>query len=148
MFARLRKLQFFKAVESCTGGYGRFRCQRVNINTRKKKLQRKRVQPLRNSKVIELSGWAKRKDDTIPDVRQDTELQDVFDRNNNPCFWVVKDHQGSDYLQLSQAVNWRFLNLNAAFRKLGILGKPRLLHIFSQCGPECGGGRAKQKLIG
>ena len=29
MFARLRKLQFFKAVESCTGGYGRFRCQRV-----------------------------------------------------------------------------------------------------------------------
>ena len=27
---RLRKLQFFKAVESCTGGYGRFRCQRVN----------------------------------------------------------------------------------------------------------------------
>ena len=30
MFARLRKLQFFKAVESCTGGYGRFRCQRVN----------------------------------------------------------------------------------------------------------------------
>ena len=32
MFARLSKLQFFKAVESCTGGYGRFRCQRVNIN--------------------------------------------------------------------------------------------------------------------
>ena len=31
MFARLRKLQFFKAVESCTGGYGRFRCQRVKI---------------------------------------------------------------------------------------------------------------------
>ena len=30
MFARLRKLQFFKAVESCRGGYGRFRCQRVN----------------------------------------------------------------------------------------------------------------------
>ena len=30
MFAWLRKLQFFKAVESCTGGYGRFRCQRVN----------------------------------------------------------------------------------------------------------------------
>ena len=29
MFARLRKLPFFKAVESCTGGYGRFRCQRV-----------------------------------------------------------------------------------------------------------------------
>ena len=29
MFARLRKLQFFKAVEPCTGGYGRFRCQRV-----------------------------------------------------------------------------------------------------------------------
>ena len=33
----------------------------VNINTRKKKLQRKRAQPLRNSKLIELSGWAKRK---------------------------------------------------------------------------------------
>ena len=32
MFARLRKLQFFKAVESCTGGYGRFRCQRVKWN--------------------------------------------------------------------------------------------------------------------
>ena len=29
MFARLRKLQFFKAVESCTGGYRRFSCQRV-----------------------------------------------------------------------------------------------------------------------
>ena len=29
MFARLRKLQFFKAVKSCTGGYERFRCQRV-----------------------------------------------------------------------------------------------------------------------
>ena len=33
MFARLRKLQFFKAVESCTSGYGRFRCQRVNGKT-------------------------------------------------------------------------------------------------------------------
>ena len=32
MFARLRKLQFFKAVESCTGGYGRFRCQRVKLH--------------------------------------------------------------------------------------------------------------------
>ena len=31
MFALLRKLQFFKAVESCTGGYGRFRCQRVKF---------------------------------------------------------------------------------------------------------------------
>ena len=26
----MRTLQFFKAVESCTGGYGRFRCQWVN----------------------------------------------------------------------------------------------------------------------
>ena len=30
MFAWLRKLQLFKAVEFCTGGYGQFRCQRVN----------------------------------------------------------------------------------------------------------------------
>ena len=34
MFARLRKLQFFKAVrvEPCTGGYGRFKCQRVKLD--------------------------------------------------------------------------------------------------------------------
>ena len=40
MFARLRKLQFFKAVESCTGGYGRFRCQRVKERKRKQMLKR------------------------------------------------------------------------------------------------------------
>ena len=25
----IKKVQFFKAVESCTGGYGQFRCQWV-----------------------------------------------------------------------------------------------------------------------
>ena len=29
MLAQLRKLQFFKAVESCTGGLGHLRCQLV-----------------------------------------------------------------------------------------------------------------------
>ena len=30
MFVRLRKLQFFKAVESCTGGYGHLRAVQVS----------------------------------------------------------------------------------------------------------------------
>ena len=39
------------------------------INSRKKKLLRKRAQPLRNSKLIELSGWAKPKNLQIPYIK-------------------------------------------------------------------------------
>ena len=87
------------------------------------------------------------KDDEIADVSQDTTLQDVFDQNNNPCFWLVKNHQGSDYLQLSQAVNWRFLNLNAAFRKLGISNQPRRLHLFSNVALSAVVGEEKKNLL-
>ena len=36
---------------------------------KKEKLPRKRAQPLRNSKLIELSGWAKRKNLQIPTLK-------------------------------------------------------------------------------
>ena len=41
----------------------------ANINAKKEKLLRKRAQPLRNSKLIELSGWAKRKNLQIPYIK-------------------------------------------------------------------------------
>ena len=87
------------------------------------------------------------KDDKIEDVSQDTTLQDVVDESNNPCFWVVENHQGSDYLQLSQAVNWRFLNLNAAFQKLSISDQPRRLHLFSNVALSAVVGEEKKNLL-
>ena len=60
---------------------------------------------------------------------------------------MIQNHQGSDYLQLSQAVNWRFLNLNAAFRKLGISDEPRRLHLFSNAAFEPVVGEENENLL-
>ena len=49
--------------------YSRSEIIQCYINTRKKKLLEKRAPPLRNSKLIELSGWAKRKNLQIPYIK-------------------------------------------------------------------------------
>ena len=63
--------------------------------------------------------------DQIPDM---TKNSDVDDEDDNPVFWTVYSFL-PDYLVLSMSCNWRFTNLNVAFR--AVVGEPtRSLHVY------------------
>ena len=65
----------------------------------------------------------------IPDMKKNSDWNDVNDEQSNPVFWTVRSCL-PDYLQLSMSCSWRFTNLNVAFRS--VVGKPtRSLHVYS-----------------
>ena len=70
--------------------------------------------------------------DQIPNMTKpavDNDWQDVTDGQGNAVFWTVRSFF-PDYLQLSMSCNWRFTNLNVAFR--AVVGEPtRSLHVYS-----------------
>ena len=67
--------------------------------------------------------------DQIPDMTKNGDWKDVKDDQNNPVFWTVRSFL-PDHLQLSMSCNWRFTNLNVAFRS--VVGDPsRSLHVYS-----------------
>ena len=67
--------------------------------------------------------------DQIPDLTNNSALNDVNDDQSNPVFWTVRSIL-PDYLQLSMSCNWRFTNLNTAFR--AVVGEPTpSLHVYS-----------------
>ena len=68
-------------------------------------------------------------DDVIPDI---SVVGDVHDEDGLPAFWnVVADKNGhGDFLKLSSYCNWRFLNLNDAF-KVVVGNSSRSLFVYS-----------------
>ena len=69
--------------------------------------------------------------DQIPNMKEPigNDWNDVNDEQSNPVFWTVRSIL-PDYLQLSMSCNWRFTNLNMAFR--AVVGEPtRSLHVYS-----------------
>ena len=70
--------------------------------------------------------------DQIPNMTKpavDNDWNDVNDGQGNAVFWTVRSIL-PDYLQLSMSCNWRFTNLNVAFRT--VVGEPtRSLHVYS-----------------
>ena len=67
--------------------------------------------------------------DQIPDMKTNSDWNDVNDEQSNPVFWTVRSFL-PDYLQLSMSCSWRFTNLNVAFRS--VVGEPtRSLHAYS-----------------
>ena len=67
--------------------------------------------------------------DQIPDMKKNSDWNDVNDEMSNPVFWTVRPFL-PDYLQLSMSCSWRFTNLNVAFRL--VVGEPtRSPHVYS-----------------
>jgi len=67
--------------------------------------------------------------DQIPDMTKNSNWNDLNDEDHNPVFWTVLS-SFLDYLVLSMSCNWRFTNLNVAFR--AVVGEPtRSLHVYS-----------------
>jgi len=67
--------------------------------------------------------------DQIPNMKKNSDRNDVNDDQSNPLFWTVRSFL-PDYLQLSMSCSWRFTNLNVAFRS--VVGEPtRSLHVYS-----------------
>ena len=67
--------------------------------------------------------------DQIPDMTKNSDWNDLNDEDDNPVFWTVYSSL-PDYLVLSMSCNWRFTNLNVAFRT--VVGEPtRSLHVYS-----------------
>ena len=67
--------------------------------------------------------------DQIPDMKKNKDWNDLSDENLNPVFWTVRSFV-PDHLQMSMSCNWRFTNLNVAFRT--VVGDPtRTLHVYS-----------------
>jgi len=67
--------------------------------------------------------------DQIPNMKKNSDWNDVNDDQSNPVFWTVRSFL-PDYLQLSMSCSWRFTNLNVAFRL--VVGEPtRSLHVYS-----------------
>ena len=67
--------------------------------------------------------------DQIPNMTKNSDWNDLNDEQSNPVFWTVRSVL-PDYLQLSMSCNWRFTNLNVAFRS--VVGEPsRSLHVYS-----------------
>ena len=70
--------------------------------------------------------------DQVPNMTKpavDNDWKDVTDGQGNAVFWTVRSIL-PDYLQLSMSCNWRFTNLNVAFR--AVVGEPtRSLHVYS-----------------
>ena len=65
--------------------------------------------------------------DQVPDMKPGTAWNDLNDDDGFPVFWAVN---ANTYLDLSMSCNWRFTNLNAAFRS--IVGEPTCsLHVYS-----------------
>ncbi|KAJ7375312.1 hypothetical protein OS493_002060 [Desmophyllum pertusum] len=65
--------------------------------------------------------------DVVPDLKNTK--YDVQDLNGDPVFWFVV----TNHLVLSVTCNWRFVNLNNAFR--AVVGNPtRTLHVYSDVG--------------
>ena len=64
----------------------------------------------------------------IPNMTKNRNWNDVNEEHTKPVFWTVRSFL-PDYLQLSMSCNWRFTNLNVAFR--AVVGEPtRSLHVF------------------
>ena len=55
---------------------------------------------------------------------------DVRDAGNKPLFWKVE----GEYLKLSMTCNWRFVNLNNAFRPSTEFPSARPLHVYCDVG--------------
>ena len=68
-------------------------------------------------------------DEKIPDLMNEDPWVDVMDDKGNGVFWDVK----YDYLVLSMACRWRFVNLNNAFRTV-VGNSTRPLHVYSDVG--------------
>ena len=67
--------------------------------------------------------------DQIPDMKKNSDWNDVNDDQSYPVFWTVRSFL-PDYLQLSMSCSWRFTNLNVAFRS--VVGEPtQTLHVYS-----------------
>jgi len=67
--------------------------------------------------------------DQIPDMTKNRDWNDLNDEHLNPVFWIVRSFL-PNHLHLSMSCNWRFTNLNVAFRAL--VGHPsRSLHVYS-----------------
>ena len=67
--------------------------------------------------------------DEVPDLKDGSLDPDVFVRPNEPAFWGV---QGENYI-FSYHCNWRFVNLDQAFRS--VVGSPsRSLFVYSVVG--------------
>ena len=69
--------------------------------------------------------------DQIPNMTKPigNDWNDVDDDQHNPVFWTVRSFM-PDYLRFSMSCNWRFTNLNVAFR--AVVGEPtRSLHVYS-----------------
>ena len=67
--------------------------------------------------------------DQIPDVKSQSDRNDLDDAEGNPVFWSIQPSL-EDYLQLSMSCSWRFANLNTAFG--AVVGMPtRPLHVYS-----------------
>ena len=67
--------------------------------------------------------------DQIPDMKKNSDWNDVNDDQTNRVFWTVRSFL-PDHLQLSMSCSWRFTNLNVAFRS--VVGDPsRSLHVYS-----------------
>ena len=67
--------------------------------------------------------------DEVPDLKDSSLDPDVFVRPNEPAFWGV---QGENYI-FSYHCNWRFVNLDQAFRS--VVGSPsRSLFVYSDVG--------------
>ena len=65
--------------------------------------------------------------DQVPALTPGSDSNDLNDKDGNPVLWTVNQRH---YLQLSMGCNWRFTNLNTAFRS--IVGEPtRSLHVYS-----------------
>jgi len=62
-------------------------------------------------------------------MTKNSDWNDLDDEDDNPVFWTVFSSL-PDYLVLSMSCNWRFTNLNVAFR--AVVGEPtRSLHVYS-----------------
>ena len=89
-----------------------------------------------NTKLALKMGWLRKVDsgwvlgpnlqqefmgDQIPDMKKNSDWNDLNDENMNPVFWTVRSFL-PDYLQLSMSCGWRFTNLNVAFH--AVVGDP------------------------
>ena len=64
-------------------------------------------------------------DDKVPDLTTSDKYRDLLDKDGNGVFWAIE----KNCLRLSMSCNWRFTNLNHAFRM--VVGEPsRTLHVY------------------
>ena len=64
-------------------------------------------------------------DDKVPDLTTSEKYRDLLDKDGNGVFWAIE----KNCLRLSMSCNWRFTNLNHAFRM--VVGEPsRTLHVY------------------